>query len=75
MGAFNVGGPVVVSIVDIANACVAVAGRGKVIVPGDDASDGSLKYALDSGKAATAFGYSPRIGLKEGLRRTMAGEL
>jgi len=74
-GAFNVDGPNVVSIADIANACVAVAGRGRVIAPGEDTSRGSLKYALDSGKAAAAFGYSPRIGLEEGLRRTMAGEL
>jgi UDP-glucose 4-epimerase len=74
-GVFNVGGPDAASIADIANACVAVAGRGKVIAPADDASEGSLKYALDSSKAAAAFGYSPRIGLEEGLRRTMAGEL
>jgi UDP-glucose 4-epimerase len=73
-GVFNVGGPNPVSIADIANACVAVAGRGKVIAPAGDASEGSLKYALDSSKAAAAFGYSPRIGLKEGLQRTMAGE-
>jgi UDP-glucose 4-epimerase len=74
-GVFNVGGPDAASIADIANACVAVAGRGKVIVPADDASEGSLKYALDSSKAAAAFGYAPRIGLQEGLRRTLAGEL
>lgn len=74
-GTFNVGGPDAVSIADIANACVAVAGRGKVVAPADDASNGSLKYALDSSKAAATFGYSPRIGLEEGLRRTMAGEL
>lgn len=74
-GVFNVSGPDAVSIADIANACVAVAGRGKVIVPADDASEGSLKYALDSSKAAATFGYAPRIGLQEGLRRTLAGEL
>lgn len=73
-GAFNVGGPDAVSIADIASACVAVAGRGKVIAPADDTSEGSLQYALDSGKAAATFGYSPRIWLEEGLRRTMAGE-
>ena len=74
-GVFNVGGPDAVSIADIANACVAVAGRGKVIAPADDASEGSLRYALDSSRATAAFGYSPHIGLQEGLRRTMAGEL
>ena len=74
-GAFNVGGPDAVSIADIAGACVSVTGRGTVIVPVDDTSEGSLKYALDSSKAAAAFGYSPRIGLQEGLRRTLAGEL
>jgi UDP-glucose 4-epimerase len=74
-GTFNVGGPDAVSIAEIANACVAVAGRGSVVAPVDEAGAGSLKYELDSSKAAATFGYSPRIGLEEGLRRTMAGEL
>jgi nucleoside-diphosphate-sugar epimerase len=72
---FNVGGPAAVSVADIARACVAVVGRGKVVVPAQDTAPGSLQYGLDCSKAAAKFGYSPRIGLEEGLRRTLAGEV
>lgn len=73
-GVFNIAGPDPVSVSEIAETCVAVAGRGRVVVDANDTGDGTLHYALDSGKAAATLGYSPRIGLEEGLRRTMAGE-
>ncbi len=72
---FNVGGPPPASIVDIACTCVVVAGRGKVVLPELDDAPGTLQYGLDSRKAAVKIGYTARVGLEEGLRRTLAGEV
>ena len=72
---FNIGGPAPASIAEIARACVAVAGRGRVVMPAKDKAAGSLQYGLDSSKAAAKLGYRPRVGLEEGLRRTLAGEV
>lgn len=72
---FNVGGPPPASLVDIANACVVVARRGKVVLPELDDAQGTLQYGLDSSKAAVRIGYTARVGLEEGLRRTLAGEV
>jgi UDP-glucose 4-epimerase len=73
-GVFNVAGPGPVSIAEIANACVDVAGSGRVTMPANDEGEGTLRYQLDYSKATAAFDYSPRLSLTEGLRRTMADQ-
>ena len=73
-GVFNVAGPSTVSIAEIAAACIEIAESGNVILPADDDLKGTLKYDLDYGKASAAFGYVPRVCLKEGLRRSMLGQ-
>jgi len=73
-GVFNVGGPSAVSIAEIAAACIEIAESGNVILPADDVLKGTLKYDLDYGKATAAFGYVPRVCLREGLRRSMLGQ-
>jgi UDP-glucose 4-epimerase len=75
LGIFNLAGPDTVSIAELAQACVEVAAYGSVVLPDGGAGRGSLKYQLDYSKASAAFGFAPRVGLKEGLKRSLAGVL
>jgi len=71
-GLFNVAGPRAVSIAEIAEHCVAAAGKGRVILPDHDAESPQVRFQLLDRKASSAFGYAPRIDLGEGLRRMLA---
>jgi UDP-glucose 4-epimerase len=73
-GTFNVASGREVSILDIAHLVVDISGSGSVVFtpeftyrPGEE----GLRTWLDISKAKDAFGYSPRISLEEGLRRTI----
>lgn len=74
-GLFNVAGPRAVSIAEIAEQCVAVAGRGRVVLPDEDSASPQVRFQLQHRKALSAFGYAPRIDLREGLRRMLAQAL
>lgn len=73
-GCFNVGGPTMVTMRELADACVRVAGRGKVVIGEREAPRPALaRFHVSSNKALAAFGYAPRIGLIEGLAMTKGG--
>ena len=70
----NVGGETAISVLEIAEACVAVAGKGKVeisAVPAD--REPIVRFDLNCDKAARAIGYRPSVTLRDGLRRMLAG--
>ena len=77
-GVFNVGSGVDVSILSLAERCIALMGGGRVEhVPSRPGEEGRLSLALD--RAGDVLGYKPRIALDEGLGltaewvRTMGG--
>lgn len=71
---FNVAGEAAVSVLEIAEACVAVAGKGRVEIAAEPASRKPiLRFDLNCDKAARAIGYRPGVTLREGLARMLAG--
>ena len=67
-GIFNVSGPRLVSIEEIARACVVSAGRGKIVIDNARSSrPPTSRFDLDINQAATAFGYAPKIDIAVGL--------
>lgn len=69
-GIFNIGGPAQVSIREIAETCVRVAGRGRLVIDESRSErPPQLRFHVDGGKASRTFGYEPEIGLEDGLRR------
>jgi UDP-glucose 4-epimerase len=73
---FNIAAAKASSVVEIAQTCVSVVGKGRVVLP-IDANDNSgvTRYQLDYSKATAAFGYVPAIELAVGLRQTWLGKL
>jgi UDP-glucose 4-epimerase len=71
-GLFNVAGPAALTIAEIAEGCVAAAGRGRVSLQTGDEQASTTRFQLDCRKALSAFGYRPQIALEEGLRRMLA---
>ncbi|SMX47282.1 NAD-dependent epimerase/dehydratase family protein [Actibacterium lipolyticum] len=68
IGIFNVAGPAIHSIRDIADTAVSVASAGKVAVGKEtDPSPPFLRFDLNCERAAAAFGYRPIVGLEMGL--------
>jgi UDP-glucose 4-epimerase len=72
---FNVAAAKASSVAEIAETCVAVAGKGRVVLPAADGSSGTTRYQLDCSKAAAIFGYVPAVELASGLRLTLLGRL
>lgn len=71
-GAFNIPGPSLISFKELAEACVNVAGAGKVTYLSDSyALDVKRKFDLDGSKANSDFGYTPQISLFMGLEKTL----
>ncbi|CUW38029.1 Putative UDP-glucuronic acid decarboxylase 1 [Magnetospirillum sp. XM-1] len=67
-GVFNVAGPGQVSVGDLARACVRVAGSGSVReLEGEAGRPPVDRFRLKGSRAAAALGYTPRVGLEEGL--------
>ncbi|GAB6052564.1 hypothetical protein JCM17960_13840 [Magnetospira thiophila] len=74
-GAFNIGG-FMASLKDMAESCVAVAGAGQVLIePGPAPRPAIHRFQVDGTRAAQAFGYRPRVMLREGLERLLAGRV
>ena len=72
---FNVGGEVAVSLGDLAELLVRVAGEGRYAVvpfPPDQKSIDIGDYYANDEKIRAALGWRPRIGLADGLARTLA---
>lgn len=73
-GSYNVGGEGPVSVVELAEACVEVAGAGRVaVLPGEAPRPPVTRFDLDCGRARAELGYRPRIALKQGLRLMLEG--
>ena len=71
---FNVAGATTVSMLEIAETCVAVAGAGKVEIEAQAASrEPAVRFDLNCNKAAATIGYRPRVTLRDGLSRMLAG--
>lgn len=68
-GTFNVGGPGMVSVREIATACVAAAGCGDVVVidGGSDADRATARFDVDDSNARRAFGYRPTFDVLRGI--------
>lgn len=67
-GTFNVAGPAQVSMGELARACVRAAGSGLVReLEGEAGRPPVGRFQLKGSRAAAALGYTPRIGLDEGL--------
>lgn len=67
---FNVAAAEACSVADIAQTCVSLVGKGRVISPPDGDVQPTTRYQLDCSKAAATFQFRPSIDLVEGLRRT-----
>jgi nucleoside-diphosphate-sugar epimerase len=73
-GVFNVPGPRLYSIEEIARACVRVCGQGSVeIEPTAEECQPTLRFDVDGAAAAAAFGYSPHVELEQGLAAMRRG--
>ncbi len=71
---YNLGGDRVVSLRELGELLVAVFGRGSLEVrefPADRKRIDIGDYYADFGRIAGALGWRPRVGLEEGLRRTL----
>ena len=72
---FNVGGEPPVSLGDLAELLVEVAGAGTwqlVPFPEERRSIDIGDYYADDSKIRAALGWEPRVGLREGLERSLA---
>jgi UDP-glucose 4-epimerase len=71
---FNLGGAELVSLHDLADLLVRVAGEGEYVVrefPDERKRIDIGDFHSDDGLIRTTLGWSPRVGLEEGLRRTV----
>lgn len=72
---FNASGPEPVSLRQMAEAVVATVGRGRVVCtdwPPDAASVETGDYFGDTGRASRLLGWTPEVGLADGLAATWA---
>ena len=72
---FNVGGQQPISLRDLAELIVRVAGSGRVVYrafPDERKRIDVGSVYLESGKIARALGWQPRVDVAEGVRRTIA---
>jgi len=72
---FNLGGEAPVSLLDLARMMIEVAGRGSYNVvpfPADRKKIDIGDFYADSSKIRKALGWAPRMGLREGLEKTLA---
>ena len=70
-GPVNLGNPEEVSVLDLARRVVALAGGGAVIRHAPKPPDDPSRRCPDIALAAERLGWRPRVGLEEGLRRTI----
>ncbi|EHL98190.1 NAD dependent epimerase/dehydratase family protein [Acetobacteraceae bacterium AT-5844] len=72
--AFNLGGAAPVSLLQLAEACVAANGGGRFEVkdfPAERAAIDIGSYHADDGAFRSATGWAPKVTLEEGLRRSL----
>ena len=76
-GVFNVAGPELVAIRAIADACVAAAGTGKVVIAdaSTDVRPPIVRYNVEARRAEEILGFVPEIGLIDGLTRMLSNRL
>jgi UDP-glucose 4-epimerase len=73
-GTFNLSGEAPVSLKQLADVLIAVNGGGEYVLssyPADRKRIDIGDYYADSGRIRRAFGWTPRVGLGEGLERTL----
>jgi UDP-glucose 4-epimerase len=65
-----------VSIFELAEACVAVAGSGRIEIKGELPTNykASVRYSLDIGRASERIHWQPRIDVRKGLTMLMHGQ-
>ena len=71
-GPFNLGNPGEFTVLELAEKVLEMTGAGSRPVMKDLPQDDPRRRRPDIGKARAAFGWSPRVGLEEGLRATIA---
>jgi nucleoside-diphosphate-sugar epimerase len=75
---FNVSSGVPASIYEVASICVEVAGKGSVVVLGDDEKSTRQpikRFFLDSSAARKELDWTPKVGLRQGIEFVQAGKL
>lgn len=70
-GIYHIGTMEEITVADLARAVAACFGRDIEVVPGTLRAGGTPRRCPDTGRLA-ALGYTPRIPLSEGIRRTVA---
>lgn len=66
-GVFNIAGPESVTVLELAQACIAVAGAGRLEEAVGETSTPRRRFDLDGRKARECLSLQPAIGLREGL--------
>ena len=72
---FNIGSGCALSIKQLAEACVSVTGRGRILINEDtgEARDPIVRFALNTSRAKNLLGWKPLIDIERGLRMTLNG--
>ena len=69
-GVFNIGAPRTVTILEVAEACVFVVGKGRItILPGQAERPARVRFGLCSDMAYAKFGFTPKLSLQLGINR------
>jgi len=71
-GAFNIGTGVETSVLDIVDALAEISGKPFEAEHGPERPGEVRHIALDASRAKSELGWAPRVGLREGLERTLA---
>ena len=73
--AFNIASGCMVSIKELADACISVTGRGRVSVNAENSPqrDAVTRFALNIDKATNRLGWRPSLNIRQGLSMTLQG--
>lgn len=72
-GVFNIAAASETGVLDLARACVEAAGQGSVATEPVAGRPPFVRFSLACAAARAAFGFQPRVELREGLARMAAG--
>lgn len=76
VGVFNVAGPRMVTLLELAQACVSVAGKGAIAVSSEmDSRAPHQRFNLDTRAIERLTGFCPGIDIEPGLRMMVSGAL
>ena len=72
----NVSSGTPVSVLELAEACLAVTGKGRIVIENEAQADttAGVTYSLDISRASTLINWQPRIDLRTGLSLLMRGQ-